>query len=179
MEQRPEFSPLDEATIHEMDDLFEIDGLWMEEMSEVLLGEYPGQFVAVLDQEVIGAGPQLAEMLKELKENNISLLRVRIKFFTHNPGKLLLSEQADSGLTLDDVYEIMDKANDPTTPLNQLPKLIRVNPDGKEKVLTDRGIEATRFANGGPFWEDIIADPDWRWLADEPDLYTGEEGEPV
>ena len=43
------------------------------------LNEYPEQWVAVYNQEVVGTGPQVRPLLKQLKANGVPLAKVVIE----------------------------------------------------------------------------------------------------
>ena len=59
---------------------------------EELLEKYPEQWVVILDQKVVGTGPDLDALFKRLKAEGVSLAQVLVEFLSHDEPMLILSE---------------------------------------------------------------------------------------
>lgn len=58
------------------------DTRYFEAHQEELLRRYPEQWVAILDQKVLGAGPDFEQLLENLKQSGVPLEQVLFKRLT-------------------------------------------------------------------------------------------------
>ena len=69
---------------------FKRDTQYYEAHREELLNQYPEQWVAILDQEVVGASPDPYQLIANLKKGGISTERVVLRHLTRQEELLIL-----------------------------------------------------------------------------------------
>lgn len=69
---------------------FQRDIEYAEAHREELLEQYPEQWVAILDQQVVGAKPDVYQLVDELKEWGIPTERVVLRHLTRQEELLIL-----------------------------------------------------------------------------------------
>lgn len=64
---------------------FHGDTQYFDSHYQEFLNEYPEQWVAVYNQEVVGTGPQFRPLLKQLKAQGVNLSKVVIERVSREP----------------------------------------------------------------------------------------------
>lgn len=59
---------------------------------EELLEQYPEQWVAIFQEKVVGASPDLEDLLNDLKQHGVPVESVLTEYLTHKDEIWLLSE---------------------------------------------------------------------------------------
>jgi hypothetical protein len=68
----------------------EVESQYWRDNYNRLLAEYPEQFVAVLDGEVVAVSSELEELMRILQQNGIDPLVALVEFLTDDRDKLIL-----------------------------------------------------------------------------------------
>ena len=61
---------------------FHRDNLYYAEHKEELTRQYPDQWVAIFEEEVVGVGPDLTLLLTDLKSRGIPLGKIALEYLT-------------------------------------------------------------------------------------------------
>ena len=69
---------------------FKRDTRYYEAHREALLTQYPEQWVAVFNQQVVGAAPDFEQLLAMLEQSGIPVERTLIEHVTHKEELLIL-----------------------------------------------------------------------------------------
>jgi hypothetical protein len=69
---------------------FERDSDYLEAHYDELLDRYPEQWVAILDEKVVGTASELRQLLDELQGRDVPLERVLVEHLTRNDDILIL-----------------------------------------------------------------------------------------
>jgi len=69
---------------------FNKDHNWLSEYHAELLEKYPDQWVAVFKEKIVGAGPDLNQIIEDLRGQGIDTGRVAISLIETNPRPLIL-----------------------------------------------------------------------------------------
>ena len=70
---------------------FKRDTQYYEAHREALLTQYPEQWVAVFNQQVVGAAPDFEQLLAMLEQSGIPVERTLIEHVTHTEELFILS----------------------------------------------------------------------------------------